>query len=492
LAAAVAIAAVTACRFWLQLTNPTIAALSYLLIVLVTAARSSLAASIGVSISADLCLNYFFMPPIGTFAIEEPQNLAALLVFLAVAAIGSQLSTAARSRAAEALARQDAVRRLFDLSRDILLTTDSTAAMGQLVQRVAQRFDVEFVAICLPVAQDWHVSRAGTVEVTLDRQKLSAAFAEMVARATPAREPAESGHRTAVVDGRTLTLAPLQVGDKVIGLIALAGASMEPHTLDALAALVAIAVERAQFLGERKAAELARQSEELKSALLASLGHDLRTPLTAIRVAASNLQAPWLHEDDRREQSDLIAAEVERLTRLFQNILDMARLDAGPVATDIRWVHPAEIFEAAYDQVAHTLGPHPIDLHAETERLVRVDPRLTASALAHLLENAAQYTPADRPITVTISVLPDSLEVAVRDRGPGLSAVDLPRVFDRFYRGTEAKRRPSGTGMGLSIARGMVAAEGGRVAAENCSDGGALFTIFVPAQTKMAEADPVS
>jgi two-component system sensor histidine kinase KdpD len=293
-------------------------------------------------------------------------------------------------------------------------------------------------------------------------------------------------------DGHDVRLVPLRFGTKAVGLLAAAGRPVEPGTLDALAGVAAIAIERAQFLEERKAAELARQSEELKSALLASLGHDLKTPLTAIRVAASNLQASWLQEADRREQSDLILAEVERLSRLFQNILEMARIDAGAIATDVRWVHPAEIFEAARDQVEHTLRQHQVDAELESELLVRLDPRLTASALAHLLENAAQYAGAGSPITVKMSVSPEGLAAKVRDHGPGIAPADLPHLFDRFYRGTEARRRISGTGMGLSIARGMLAAEHGRVWAENCPDGGAEFTIVVPAESKAATAaDPV-
>jgi two-component system sensor histidine kinase KdpD len=195
-------------------------------------------------------------------------------------------------------------------------------------------------------------------------------------------------------------LVPLRVGARAVGLLAAAGRPVEPGTLDALAGVAAIAIERAHFLEERKAAELARQSEELKSALLASLGHDLRTPLTAIRVAASNLQASWLADGDRREQSDVILTEVERLSRLFQNILEMARIDAGALSADVRWVHPSEILEAARDQVEHTLSRHRLEVDEMQERLVRLDPRLTASALAHLLENAAQYTAPGTSIAV--------------------------------------------------------------------------------------------
>ena len=289
-----------------------------------------------------------------------------------------------------------------------------------------------------------------------------------------------------VAEGHEVRLVPLRFGTRAVGLLAAAGRPVEPGTLDALAGVAAIAIERAQFLEERKTAELARQSEELKSALLASLGHDLRTPLTAIRVAASNLRAAWLADADRREQSELIVTEAERLQRLFQNILEMARIDAGAVAADVRWVHPSEIVEAARDQVEVALRRHPLDVQIDSDVPVQLDPLLTAAALAHVLENAAQYSRPGSAIDVKISVSHDGLAITVRDRGPGIAPADLPHVFDRFYRGTEAKQRASGTGMGLSIARGMIAAERGRIWAENCPDGGAQFTIVVPADSKPA------
>jgi two-component system sensor histidine kinase KdpD len=232
---------------------------------------------------------------------------------------------------------------------------------------------------------------------------------------------------------------------------------------------------------------MTRQSEELKTALLASLGHDLRTPLTAIRVAASNIKASWLTPDDRLEQSDLILAEVERLTRLFQNILEMARIDAGAITKESRWVHPSEIVAAARDQVEHTLQRHRLNVNIDSDVPVRLDPRVTATAVAHLLENAAQYTPSGSTIDVSSRLSDEGLVIQVRDHGPGISQGDLPHLFERFYRGGASKTRASGTGMGLSIAKGLLAVEQGRVWAENCSDGGTQFTIVVPAAVKDAE-----
>jgi two-component system sensor histidine kinase KdpD len=214
------------------------------------------------------------------------------------------------------------------------------------------------------------------------------------------------------------------------------------------------------------------------------VGHDLRTPLTAIRVAAANLKAPWLSAEDRSEQSELILAEAERLTRLFQNILDMARIDAEAIAAETRWAHPSEIIAAARGQVEHALQQHQVRVTVDRDVPVRLDPRLTATAIAHLLENAAQYTPAGSLIDVNARVDDQGLVVQVRDHGPGIAPADLPHLFERFYRGAAARTRVSGTGMGLSIARGLLAVEQGRVWAENCPDGGAQFTIAVPALKK--------
>jgi two-component system sensor histidine kinase KdpD len=487
LAAGAAILLVTVTfRSWLHLTNPTIAALSYLLIVLLTATVSSLRAAVAVCVVADLFLNYFFMPPFGTLTIADPQNWVALFVFVAVSGVASSLSSALRNRAFEVTARRDELARLFDLSRDVLLTTDSTEAMSQLAEFVSRRFDLEFVAICRPGEPNWDIRRGGSSALALNARQLSQAFA--AAQRTlefDAQARAYSGHQTIDLEGRPVHLAPLRLGIKAVGLLAAAGRVMEPGTLDALAGLVAIAIERAEFLKERKAAELARQSEELKSALLASIGHDLRTPLTTIRVAASNLQASWLPESARREQSDLILAEVARLQRLFQNILEMARLDAGAISPQRRWVHPSEVVDAARDQVEVALRGHRLDLDVNSDVLVELDPLLTAAALAHVLENAAQYSGPESPIAVRVDVSSEGLNLAIRDHGPGIASGDLPHLFDRFFRGAESKRRVAGTGMGLSIARGMLAAERGRIWAENCADGGAQFTIVVPAERKV-------
>lgn len=469
---------------WPQVSSPATVALSLLIVVLLVAATVRLWIAVTTSLAAMLVFNYFFLPPVGTLTIADPENWVALFAFLVVSLVASNLSAVARARTQEAVGRRDELGRLFELSRDVLLITDSHEANASLASFISRRFDLDYVAICVPQGGEWTIFEARSPDLTLDQQDLSAALPAADAGGAGDEALSVGGHRIVKVGTHDVRLFDVRLGARLIGLLGVAGRSIEAGTLDAVAGLAAIAIERAQFLDERKAAELARQSEELKSALLASLGHDLRTPLTAIRVAASNLQATWPDEQERRAQSDLILTEVDQLTRLFQNILEMARVDAGAITQDMRWVAPSEIMDAARSRVEHALRGRVVYLSDESERLVRLDPRLTAAALSYLLENAAQYAPSGSAIDVTASVTSDGLTIAVRDRGPGIPPSDLPHVFERFYRGTNAKQRRSGTGMGLAIARGVLAVERGSISAENCADGGARFTMVVPAEVR--------
>jgi two-component system sensor histidine kinase KdpD len=484
-AACIAVAGVTLIYSRWLLVNAATVSTTLLLIVLLVATASRLWVAVVSSILSVLSFNFFFLPPVGTFRIADPDNWLALLAFLAVSLVASNLSAVARARTLEAVSRRDELARLFDLSRDVLVMSDSREARTVLTRAIARRFDLSFVAVALPQPAEWDIFTGGSEELSLDVRELSSALVDAQRSIEfDAQARTYAGHRTIAVNGRQVRLVPLRVGTKPIGILAAAGRPIEPGTLDALAGVVAIAIEHARFLEERKAAELTRRSEELKAALLASLAHDLRTPLTAIKVAASNLKATWLKDEERAGQSDLILAETERLTRLFQNVLEMARIDAGAVTSDARWTHPSELLAAAREQVEHAVNRHRLDIVIGEDVPVRLDPRLTASALAHLIENAAQYSPPGSAIRIRTSLIGNELIIRVRDDGPGLTAIDLPRVFDRFYRGTASSGNGSGTGMGLSIARGLLAAEHARVWAENATGGGAEFTIAVPIEIK--------
>lgn len=466
--------------------SATTVALVFLLVVLATATLARLWVATLVAAVAMLALNFFFLPPVGTFTIADPQNWVALFAFLVVAVIASKLSSAVQARAHEAVARQNEVMRLFDLTRDVLLTTETTGAIDALARHVARRFELSGLAICLPGEHGWDVYQGGREEVQVDPTALDTALVK--ARGTlefDARQRAYGGH-VRVGDGDQGTLiVPLRHGTKAVGLLAAVAPALDLGALDAVGGVVAIAIERTQFLAERKAGELVRQKADLAATLLASLSHDLKTPLTAIRAAVENLRG-GLAPEEREVQAAAALVELDRLTRLFQDILDMARIDAAAIHFEPQWVTPAEIVDAASAQVRHALDGHALRVDADEQAEVEVDPRVASVALSHLIENAALYSPSDREIAIDARAQPDGLRVAVTDHGPGLDPGELDHLFERFYRGRSARQVVPGTGMGLAITRGLLSAAGGRVWGENVPGAGARFTIIIPGRTRAA------
>jgi two-component system, OmpR family, sensor histidine kinase KdpD len=470
--------------------SPTTAALALLLVVLLTATYGRLWIAIAVAVATTLGLNFFFFPPVGTFTIADPQNWVALFAYLVTAIVASNLSSAARARARDAIDRRNEVTRLFDLTRDVLLTTESAGAIDALARHVARRFELTGVAICLPGDAGWAVHQGAGHDVHVDTAVLNTALAH--ARGTiefDARQRAYGGHMRVGDDADRIALVPLRHGTQAVGLLAAQAPPMDIGALDAVAGVVAIAIERTQFLNERKASELVRQKADLAAALLASLSHDLKTPLTAIRVAVENLRDE-LDDTQRQAQVSAAVVELERLNRLFQDILDMARIDAAAIDVERQWVTPADIVDAATASVRHTLDGHRLEVEADSGTQVDVDPRLSSAALSHLLENAARYSPAGQSIHIQASTQPDGLRVSVTDHGPGLDPGELDHLFERFYRGRKAQQLSPGTGMGLAITRGLLNAVGGRVWAENMPGRGARFTIVVPG-TRRPMAEPI-
>jgi two-component system sensor histidine kinase KdpD len=274
------------------------------------------------------------------------------------------------------------------------------------------------------------------------------------------------------------------MGSRPVGLLATDQEGLETGTLDALGGVIAIAIERAHFLEDRQAAEALKQRADLASALLASFSHDLRTPLPAVRVAVANLRSHDIADDERMGQADIALAEIDRLNRLFQDILDMARIDADAIAAERQWVSPADVVDATIAQLGPLLNSRPLRVDADSAAQVYVDPRLTSSALARLLENAAQYSPKGTPIDIRGWSDADGLHLVVRDYGDGLDPGELDHLFERFHRGRAARAHPGGTGMGLAMARGLLAAEAGRIWGENAPDGGTRFSIAIPAAVR--------
>ena len=267
---------------------------------------------------------------------------------------------------------------------------------------------------------------------------------------------------------------------------------IERGTIEAIAGLVALALERARFLKEVSRTEALRQSDEFKSAVLASVSHDLRTPLTAIRAAVDSLLEETIswEPDALREFHSIISEEVNRLTRLVQNLLEMARIEGGELKLVRRWEALAEIINNVLLRTATALRNHRVRIESEDSHLsVNVDSRLIAEALANLVENAAKYSPAGSEITISGSVQDSELIISVKDQGMGVAPEETRYVFDKFYRGTHAAGNlTSGTGMGLAITRGIVEAHAGRIWVDSRFGQGATFSFAIPVESKKLEA----
>jgi two-component system sensor histidine kinase KdpD len=471
--------------------NPTTVALGFLVLILVVAARFPLWVAVVTAVAAMLGFNFYFLEPIGSLTIADPRNWIALLAFLTAAVIASQLSASARARTRDAIESRNEITRLYDLSRDVLLTGESGGTLNALARHVARRFDLSRVAICLGGTGGWQVYQGGETDVVVDLSQLDATLAGAGRMLEfDARERTYGGHAHLADAGReAVALVPLRLGMRTVGLLATAADALAPGTVDAIAGLVAIAVERLQFLSERKDAELLRQRADFSSALLASLSHDLRTPLTALQVAVTNLEDDGLALEQRQAQTRIARTELERLNHLFRDILDMARVDSASIQPERDWVTAADVVDASLANLRSTLVDRAVEVDADDSTSAHVDPRLTSAAFSHLVENAAQYSPVDRPIDIRGWSDADGLHLSVRDRGPGLDENELDHLFERFYRGRAAREHGVGTGMGLAITRGLLTAEQGRVWGENVEGGGARFSLVVPAQTRRVEAE---
>jgi len=270
---------------------PTTAGFALLVVVLATATLGRIWIASVVAIVATGAFNFYFFEPVGTLAIADPQNWIAASAFLVAAVIASNLSAAAQVRAREAITRRNEVTRLFDLTRDVLLTTQAAGAIDALARHVARRFELSRIAICLPADDGWHVHQGGSPELRVDMDLLNIALAR--ARGTlefDAYRRTYGGHLRVKGEHGELLVVPLRHGTRIVGLLATVAPAVDVGALDAVAGVIAIAIERTQFLAEREAAELVRQKADVAATLLASLSHDLKTPLTAICVAVENLR----------------------------------------------------------------------------------------------------------------------------------------------------------------------------------------------------------
>jgi two-component system, OmpR family, sensor histidine kinase KdpD len=462
--------------------NATTVALSLLLVVLIASSLRGLGPGVVAAVAGMLAFNFFFLPPTGTFTIEDPQNWVAITAFLVTAIITSQLSSAARSRAYEAERSREEVWRLYQLGRAIIAAPDFETATSSIARQVLDVFDLEYCAISV---RDESGKLHRMVEAGRSMPKVLS---------IPVEESIQTVFRTGDLKientglGEIVSYVPLKVGVKSTGVMVLISDRSEPGVVEAIAGLVALALERARFLQEVSRTEALRQSDELKSALLASVSHNLRTPLTSIRTSIDSLLREDFNwdKDALREFHLIISEETYRLTRLVENLLEMARIEAGELHPLKQWSSLQEITDNALERYSAVMHDHKviIDLD-ESLPSVRVDSRLLAEVLKNLLENAAKYSPGGTEITVSGRIEGEELIISVSDQGSGIATDDLDRIFDKFYRAEQpSNRHIQGTGMGLAIARGIIKAHGGKIWAESAPERGSTFTFAIPVEYK--------
>jgi two-component system sensor histidine kinase KdpD len=292
-----------------------------------------------------------------------------------------------------------------------------------------------------------------------------------------------SGRGELVVDEeRQLCFVPLRIGVRPVGSLGLEGAVLSRETLEAVGSLIAISIERAGAVETLSRAEAARQSEKLRSALLDSVTHEFRTPLTSIKLAVTTLLgSDPVSPDAREEFLTVINEETDRLNRLVGEAAEMAQLDAQQVELRRESHEVREVVEAALDKSRQALTGREVQVNLpESLPRIRVDLERIAEVLVQFLENAAKYSPAETPLTVTAEAQDRMVSISVADRGPGIDDMEQPLIFEKFYRGRDQRYRVQGTGMGLAIAKAIIEAHGGMIGVTSQLGSGSVFHFTVP------------
>ncbi len=443
--------------------NQTAVALTFLLAILAVSTVWGFAASAFMSLAAMVAFNYFFLPPIGTLTIGDPQNWVALFVFLATSLIASQLSSRLQHEAQEATRHRNEVERLYAFSQQLLVSGNVISLLNAIPNHVVDIFGLGAAALYLEHKQKFYHSGSAVYF-----------HEEEMKQAAQRDEP--------LIDvSRSVCFVALRMGTRSIGSLAISGQPLSRPSLEALSGLIAVAIERARTVEELGKAEASREGERLKSALLDSVTHDFRTPLTSIKAAVTSLLSSPTDDSQRLELLTVINEECDRLNQLVGDAAEMARLDAGEFELKLEPNDISKIVTAALQHCKNMLGARPIKLAIPAELPpVRVDFFRIKDVLVRLIENANVYSPIERPITISAELTGDFLTVGVADRGPGIDELEVSLIFDKFYRGKNQRYLVQGTGMGLPIAKAIVEAHGGTISVTSQLGQGSVFSFTLP------------
>jgi two-component system, OmpR family, sensor histidine kinase KdpD len=441
--------------------EPATIAMAYLLGVLVIATTAGLGPGMLASALCFLGFNFFFVEPRYTFHVANPQNVLHLATFLAVAILASTLASRARATAEQARGQAAQLARLYQLSQMLSAEVDLERILPLIAETTCQLLRVPFCAIAL----------YNEVGQLVERARFGAEGPRLTAAQVPIR------------DG-PVVLGILRIVERAPGR---GLRDDERQLLDQLAAQARLAIDRARLVEQMAHNQALGESDRLKSALLASVSHDLRTPLAILKGTTSTLLAEDLVLDQsvQRQLTRSIDLEIDHLNRVVGNLLDLSRIESGTLPAERDWHDLAEIVGAALQRLEHRLGSRPVRVDIAPDLpLVLINPVLIDQVIANLLENAIKYSAPEQPIE--IAARPADREagtavlVTVRDHGPGVPSDQLGQIFEKFYRLPAGSNSAGGAGLGLAICKGLIEAHGGRIWAQNAPSGGALFSFTLP------------
>jgi len=414
-----------------------------------------------------LCVDYYFLPPVGTFNINDSQDWITLFAFLVTAVIGSDLSARARRQAQEAQRQRNEVTRLYEFSQRLLNAQDPEDLLSEIPSRIVELFEARAAALNLSGKQA--VYRSGTNVQELDASRLKAV-----------QEGAE--FPTDMELG--ISYCPVKLGTRIIGSFGVSGSMASKRTLEAIATLIAAAVDRMRAIELLGKTEAARESERLKSVLLDAIAHDFKTPLTSIKAAATSLLEDLdFNKKQRGELLVVIDEECDRINRVIGQAIEMAQLEAGDVKLQPAPHFVSELITAALEDCESVKSARPVKTKVQKQNArVYCDLFWTRKVLDHLIRNADLYSTPKEPITISTEEKDGYIVFHVADIGPGIEKPEIEQIFSKFYRGKGQRHRVPGTGMGLPVAKAIVEAHGGTIEVASEPGRGSVFTFSLPVE----------
>jgi len=432
--------------------------------------------------------DFLFTQPFLTLAISDVQYILTLVVMLLVAITVSGLAVRSKQQAEDAKESERQTASLYAMSRKFSDTQGLQNSLDMAAQQVAREYNSQVMILMPDTKTNLEIISAQPPERSISKTDLELAqwafrHGEMV-----------DGYWGATVDPSSLYI-PLNALEKTVGVLGVYGvensqfaSQQRRQLLEAFANQIGLAIERIQLTKQAQDAQLQAETERLRSNLLSSVSHDLRTPLAAITGATSTLleQGLGLDAKTHRELSQVAYEEAQRLNRLVGNLLDMTRLESGGLKVEKEWQTLEEAVGVALRQIDRQHSNHSITVHLPPDLpFVPMDSVLIEQVLVNLLENAIKYTPADTPIELNAASTAAAITVQVTDRGPGIPLGNEEKIFDKFFRAFP--NVSGGVGLGLTICKGIVEAHGGSIQAKNQPEGGAVFSFTLPLEGKQPE-----